>query len=146
MNLSANFTYEEATHSDTALRHNIDNTPNIEQLYNIRWTALTLEKIRSFLGGYPIVVNSWYRCPALNMIVGGVPSSAHIEGFAVDFTVPEFGTVENTIKMILLGGIVQFDELVWEYDKWIHMSFDPRCRGQVFTRRAGTGYMKGLVS
>lgn len=46
---------------------------------------------------YPMVITSGYRCPAYNKSIGGVPTSAHTKGRAVDVSIvgmPEHKQVE----------------------------------------------------
>ncbi len=50
---------------------------------NILRLAAELDKIRAEWGS-AIKVTSWYRPPAVNAAVGGVPNSQHINGSAVD--------------------------------------------------------------
>ncbi|MGV3724596.1 MAG: D-Ala-D-Ala carboxypeptidase family metallohydrolase [Actinomycetota bacterium] len=50
-------------------------------------TALFMERVRAFLGGRAITVNSAYRCHYWNEKVGGEPNSYHLRGMACDFTV-----------------------------------------------------------
>lgn len=52
----------------------------------VRETAEWLEEIRRTLGGDPIHVNSWCRCPSRNKAVGGATGSFHKLGLAVDIT------------------------------------------------------------
>jgi zinc D-Ala-D-Ala carboxypeptidase len=53
----------------------------------VRETAEWLERVRAALGGRAILVNSWSRCPKHNQAVGGVPTSLHQRGIAVDLRV-----------------------------------------------------------
>jgi uncharacterized protein YcbK (DUF882 family) len=46
-----------------------------------------LETLRS-LAGTPVRVHAGYRCPRHNREVGGVPHSEHLEGLAVDVSLP----------------------------------------------------------
>lgn len=46
-----------------------------------------LELIRADLGGKPITVTSWLRCPAHNAAQRGAVNSAHLRGTAVDIQV-----------------------------------------------------------
>lgn len=46
-----------------------------------------LEMIRAELGGKPIHINSAYRPPAYNRLIGGVENSTHIDGLAADISV-----------------------------------------------------------
>jgi uncharacterized protein YcbK (DUF882 family) len=83
-NLSKNFTYEELTHSTTAKRLKINNTPNDEEKGKLKKLAETiLQPIREKYGR-PIVVTSGFRCVKLNLAVGGVKSSQHCKGEAAD--------------------------------------------------------------
>lgn len=121
--LSAHFTLEEATASQTAARLGIDNTPSEQVIQNMKHAALQLELVRMELNSNAIHVSSWYRCPALNKAVGSKPTSAHLTGFAIDFTCPTYGTPERIVNKIL-GSKIDFDQCIYEYGKWVHISFD----------------------
>lgn len=47
-----------------------------------------LERLRKNIGGFPLHINSGYRCPTHNANVGGVPDSQHILGTAADIAIP----------------------------------------------------------
>lgn len=51
---------------------------------NIIALAVELDELRAYLG-VPLIITSWYRPPAVNRAVGGVPNSTHISGHAADF-------------------------------------------------------------
>ncbi|WP_238442393.1 D-Ala-D-Ala carboxypeptidase family metallohydrolase [Desulfofalx alkaliphila] len=53
---------------------------------NIRLVHL-LERLRSGLGNYPVVITSGYRCPQHNRRVGGATGSEHVLGNAADIRV-----------------------------------------------------------
>jgi zinc D-Ala-D-Ala carboxypeptidase len=89
--LTEHFTLEEMVHSDTANACGIDNTPPPEIVTNLTRLCEVLEKIRDLCGGYPVTVNSGYRCEALNEQVGGVEDSAHRYGLGADIVIPEYG-------------------------------------------------------
>lgn len=145
MQLSPHFTLAEATHSATAQAKGISNAPTPEHLKNIQRTALMMEKVRTLLGGKAIKVSSWYRNTAVNKAVGGVPSSQHLTGLAVDFTCPSYGSVLAVCKA-LKDSDIPFDQLIWEYGRWVHIGFCncPKPRRQVLTIREGSGYVNGL--
>ena len=67
---SPNFSMDELTHSDTAARHGIDNTPNEDEKDNLYKLAMELENVRKLLNNKPIYVSSGYRCLALNELLG----------------------------------------------------------------------------
>jgi hypothetical protein len=119
-----------------------DNTPPPEVVGTLRTTAARMEEIRRLLGERVITVSSGYRCRALNRAVGGARTSAHLTGHAVDFNCHGFGDALTVCRAIAASDIT-FDQLI-EEGTWVHVSFDPRLRRQVLTRRAGGGYGLGL--
>ena len=69
--MSPHFTLEELCWSDTGVRHGVDNTPDASSLLAMESVlAPGLEDIRELLG-HPLHINSGYRSPALNHLVGG---------------------------------------------------------------------------
>lgn len=131
MNLSNNFTLEEATFSETAVRMNINNQPSAEQLENMKIAAEGMEKIRALLGK-PIRVNSWLRLPEVNVAVGGSKISSHMDGWAIDFTCAGFGD-PYTVAKALKDSDIQVDQCIHEFGRWVHVSFAPQMRGQFLT-------------
>lgn len=127
------FTYEEMVASQTAARRDIDNEPKDAQtLLNLLSTANHMLDVRELLGNKPIIISSGYRSPKLNKAVGGSNSSAHTKGWAVDFTCPGFGTPLQVARAIDSSSI-KFDQLIHEFDSWVHISFDPQMRNQLLT-------------
>lgn len=118
-----------------------DNTPTPEVLKHLMVTATGLEEVRKVLGAYGLRINSGYRSPAVNKAVGGAPSSAHLTGYAADFVCPRFGSPLVCARAIVREGL-KFDQLIQE-GTWLHISFDPKMRGDVLTKIPG-GYRKGL--
>lgn len=113
----------------------IDNWPTIEERARLRKLCQYLEKVRDLLGGSPITVKSAYRNEAVNRAVGGTPTSAHRFGYAADISVK--GKTASSVARIIMshGG---FDQLIYEPSRGIvHVSIDPRMRGQVLTQRSG---------
>ena len=115
------FTYGECTRSTTAIRNNIDNTPNEEQLASLKALCFNfLDKVRDTCNR-PISPFSMFRCFQLNVLVGGAKNSQHMNGEAVDF-LPTGLTVMQTMKLILQNDI-EFDQLIDEYGSWVHASY-----------------------
>jgi len=146
------FRMAEFLHSDTAVRHKLDNTPSKEHGRNLRRTMQYMEVIRSELGYGPIKITSGYRSPKVNALVGGVPDSDHALGYACDFyfvrwpihlAAPELATAlvgHPTIK-------IPFDQFILEKDRGVmHISFHPRARKQILTQlgAAGSKIVKGI--
>ena len=122
MKLSEHFSLIEFTRSQTASRHGIDNTPNEEQIENLKTLAKGLEDVRTKLGGNPINISSGFRCEALNDRLGSKRTSRHILGLAADFTCDRYGDVDDVFS-VLADSSIEFDQLILEYDAWIHISF-----------------------
>jgi zinc D-Ala-D-Ala carboxypeptidase len=147
MQLSPHFSLSELTVSGWAKEHGVSNVPtDTELLENLKFTADGLERIRTILHDHPILISSAYRSDRVNAAVGGVANSAHRLGLAADFTCPAFGDVTRVCHALANSGMV-FDQLIWEYGRWVHVGFrrhGPQ-RGQVLTKRKGiAGYTKGL--
>lgn len=144
-NLSAHFTLEEATFSDTAVRQGINNQPSAKQLANMTIAAENLEKVRELLGK-GIHVNSWLRLPELNVAVGGSKVSSHMDGWAIDFTCSGFGDPLAVCKAIDAAGI-KYDQMIHEYGRWTHISFAPEMRQQALTiMKPQNKYIQGIWS
>jgi hypothetical protein len=149
MKLSEHFTLEEATFSETAIRNRLTNIPSDTVIQTMKQAATKMEVVRTVLGNLPIVVTSWYRSKQVNRLVGSSDTSAHPQGFAIDFKCPKFGSPLDIIKALVDAG-VKFDQVIQEGGEygWVHISFDPRMRGQVLTAifRKGqkTTYKVGL--
>lgn len=132
----SHFTTEELCASSTAERLEIANVPPPDVSEHLKTTLAGMEEVRALLG-YPVIVDSGYRCPALNKAVNGAPNSAHLSGYAVDFTCPEFGPPKQIVNAIWWSSI-QFDQIIYE-GTWVHISFDPRQRRESLTAHFGAG-------
>ncbi|RJO67433.1 MAG: DUF882 domain-containing protein [Myxococcales bacterium] len=71
-----------------------------------------LEDLRERVG-WPLVVNSAYRCPEHNAAVGGKPKSKHLEGIAADvccrnLSVDDLARAAETIPAFRRGGIGKY--------------------------------------
>jgi urease beta subunit len=119
MNLSPNFTLEEMTASETAVRHGIDNTPDNDVLMNLRRMALFLEEVRKVLDK-PIHINSSYRSTEVNAKVGGKSTSQHCRGTAADIKVKGM-TPDQVVTAIVKSGL-QYDQVIRVFDSWTHLS------------------------
>ena len=130
------FTIDELTWSTTAVMHNINNNPP-------SFIKENLEKLIEFLNplreawGSGIRINSGYRCPELNKAVGGVDTSAHKEGWAVDMY-PVNNKFED-FKQFIIAYLKDknFDQCIVERSgrsQWIHLGLysNHRQRKQIF--------------
>jgi len=119
---SPNFSMDELTHSDTAARHGIDNTPNDNELDNLLITAMEMENVRELLGNNFIHISSGFRCVELNTLIGSKKTSSHVRGLACDFTARGYGN-PNDIVSAIVNSDINYDQLILEYDSWVHISF-----------------------
>lgn len=121
MELSQHFTLKELTHSNTAIRKGIDNTPSQEVINNLKELCVNvLEPLRQKLGK-PLRVTSGYRSPKLNRLIGGAKKSQHIEGKAADIQVDGMST-EELFQLAI--ATVPFDQAIQEFDSWLHISWN----------------------
>ena len=136
--LSEHFSLDEFTASQEATRHNIKNTPSAAVVENLRMLASLLEQIRTLLGDRSIHISSGYRSLALNRYIGSHDLSAHVRGYAADFTCPAFGKPIEVAKKIAESNL-KFDQLIYE-GTWVHLSCDPQNRRQLLTARFKDGH------
>ncbi len=124
--LTEHFTVEELTASPTAKAKGIVNTPTPEHLANMKYVCeKILEPVRAHFGK-PIKINSSYRCPALNVAVGGSKTSQHVNGQAVDY---EIEGVSNKVLADWVSENLEFDQVILEFftqgdnnSGWVHTS------------------------
>jgi hypothetical protein len=127
MLLSENFTLQELTYSDTAIRKSMDNTPNEEQIENLILVCNNiLEPVRVHFKA-PVVVSSGYRSVAVCEAVGSSSKSQHTKGQAVDFEI--FGIPNKDVADWIVNNI-DFDQCIlefWNEDEpnsgWVHCSY-----------------------
>ncbi len=137
------FTVAEMLKSETAENNQINNTPSFEVEQNIEELLGVLDGLREFYGK-PIRITSGYRCAELNRLVGGVPTSAHIIGYAADLR--PVGDIFENFKASVLKWLkksrVKFDQCIIERNKntqWVHFGLYNRKgqqRGEKFYLKA----------
>jgi putative chitinase len=117
MNLTLHFTLEELTFTD---HREYDNTPNEQELANLKRLSLFLEEVKKLLGGKAIMVNSAFRSAEVNRAVGSTDKSQHRLGCACDFRVPNM-TPDEVVRAIINSDL-QYDQVIREFDRWTHLS------------------------
>lgn len=116
--LTANFKRGEFTFSEMATRKEINNSPSLVHWANLKALAETcLEPARDVMG--PIHITSGYRCHSLNTVIGGAASSQHMLGEAADI-MPTTKTL--AVLFVWLYKNSPFDQLIWEFGQWVHIS------------------------
>jgi hypothetical protein len=117
--LSEHFTLDELIYSDIAIRQNIDNRPDGNVVINLTRLAKLLEQVRK-LFNKPIRINSAYRSPEVNNLVGSKPSSQHCNGCAADIRIDGYSPDE--IVKVISKSDIKYDQLIREFDSWVHIS------------------------
>ena len=117
-----NFKISELIYSETAIKNNINNMPDINSLDNLlNLIYYCLQPARELLNA-PMTITSGFRNPLVNRLVGGINSSQHLYGQAADFIIK--GMTPNQIISIIKTSKIEFDQLINEYDKWVHISYN----------------------
>ncbi len=129
MKLSPHFDLSEFTTSEVAARKGIINDPPELIVEKLKATAAGMEQVRKLLGDRPVLISSGYRSAGLNKAVGGSKTSQHVVGEAVDFTCPSFGPPRQIVEALI--GKLSYDQLILEFDRWVHISFSDAPRKQV---------------
>ena len=154
MQLSKNFSLQEMIKSETALRHDMDNTPKTTEIANL--VALCEKVLQPVRDHYQkgVKVNSGYRAPEVNAKVGGSKTSDHCKGMAADIEIPG---VPNHELAKWISENLTFTQLILEFytlgvpdSGWVHVSYDPAdLKKQEMTaikRDGKTVYLPGLVA
>ncbi len=155
MQLTEHFNLSEFTKSQQAVRHGIDNTPNPQQVENLRQLCINvLEPIRVWFKK-PVFISSGFRNEAVNSMAGGSKTSDHMKGEAADIEI--FG-IDNCALALWIKENCKFNQLILEFHNhaadinsgWIHVSYrSSNNKNEVLTaRRLPTGktqYLPGLV-
>ena len=145
MQLSEHFALGEFTKSNYPEVYNIPSHVAIENMKRICGWLEVLRKryndrnysstpgLSSEGGEYPIVINSGYRSPQLNKRVGGVSTSNHLTGCAVDIRCSGIEqAIEYAAILIEYSKEINqdYDELFIEKNKygryWVHFAVRPK--------------------
>jgi hypothetical protein len=126
MNLSRNFSLQELTKSDTAIRKGIDNNPNADQIEKLKALCENiLQPVRDHFGR--VKVTSGYRSVELCTAIGSSVNSQHAKAEAADF---ECVGVDNAELADWIYANLNFDQLILEFytpgepnSGWIHCSY-----------------------
>ena len=145
--LSANFSLEELTKSQTAERQSIPNNPDEDGIYYLRMVAeKILQPVRNRYG-IPFTVSSGFRSVDLCLAIGSKATSQHTKGQAVDFEVPG---ISNMDLSYFIKTTLDFDQLILEFYRggntgWVHCSVADTPRKDLLTYDKSNGYRKGLI-
>lgn len=122
--MTPHFTLAELTHTDHRV---FDNTPNEQELANLKRLALFLEQVKTVLGGKPIIINSAFRSKQVNDAVGSKDTSQHRIGCAADIRVPSM-TPDQVVRAVIASDL-GYDQVIREFDRWTHISIPNQTGG-----------------
>lgn len=140
MRLTTHFWLDELLKSDTAARLGIAEQfdPPAAIIENLTTLAKQLEVVRAILGSTPILISSGYRCERVNDAVpGSSRESAHLQGLAADFIAPSFDTPAAICRRLNTARNLEFDQVIYEYGRWVHFGLRPQMRKQVLSKFVG---------
>ena len=121
--ISENFTLEELCHSNTAKAKGIDNIPNEAQIVNLKKLVINLLQPLRNIWKKPIIINSGFRSEKTNKAVGGVQTSQHKEGKAVDLRVDN----PRRLQQELINSGLEWDQSILYDDGrnyFLHLSYN----------------------
>jgi uncharacterized protein YcbK (DUF882 family) len=140
--------------SETALRHDMDNTPGEAEIASLRLLCeKILQPVREHYGK-GVKVNSGFRHPEVNAKVGGSKTSDHCKGQAADIEIPGVANADLALHIV---DTYKFTQVILEFytpgvpdSGWVHVSYDPaNLKSQVLTATKKDGktvYLPGLVA
>jgi len=127
MKLSPNFTLQELTFSEIAVRKGIPNDPNVQQIEALRVLCINiLQPIRDYFK-MPLSVSSGYRSVELCEAISSSRASQHARGEAADFEI--FGVHNKEVSDWIVKNL-DYDQCILEFwspddpnSGWIHCSY-----------------------
>ena len=98
-----------------------DNKPTMQHVANMVYGCLMLlEPAREIAG--PILINSGFRNPRVNALVGGVRNSQHLQGQAADIRPRDPAQFQRLVDFLKTHNMT--DQLLTG-NGWLHISWNP---------------------
>ena len=122
MQLTPHFTLEElaGTSKREFKQKNLDEAQ--KQMGKMYQLAGFAERVREIIG-HPLIINSGYRCVALNNALKGSLTSQHLLAEAIDIRTN--AKTPNEIFQILVASDLKYDQIILEKvgnAQWVHVS------------------------
>ena len=111
------------------------NVPTMQHVVNMTYGCLMLLEPARLLVG-PIIINSGYRSPRVNTLVGGVKNSQHLLGQAADIRSKDPRQFQHLVDFLKAHDLT--DQLLTG-NGWLHLSWTPFATPRHFVR---IGYYK----
>ena len=135
------FNLSEFFRSSTAAKNDIKNEPSpAERATIVRNINLLVDNVLDPVRdkfSTPVIITSGYRCPRVNMLVGGSKNSQHMSGCAADFHVGGFTPLMMYQVFLYIFDTLAFDQLIYYHSKnIIHVSYVDNCnRHEAFIKK-----------
>ena len=145
--LSKHFDLYEMCRFDKYGYSNFPATNVKEVIENLRCLCAVLEVVRQSLRDdftgkdIPLFVNSGYRTPAVNKLVGGVPCSNHLLGLAADIRSLVYppGQLFERIRSLANLDVIQCGQVIL-YPTFVHFSINRIIHKNQFLKKVGNHY------
>ena len=112
-----------------------DNLPTPQVLFNLKYGCqYLLEPARREVG--PIIINSGFRNPRVNALVGGVNNSQHLLGQAADIRPKDPRQFQRLVDFLRAN---EYTDQLLTGNGWLHISWCPFAAPRHFVR---IGYYK----
>ena len=118
------------------LRKYPENVPTMQAVANMTYGCLMLLEPAREAIGCPIIINSGFRNPRVNTLVGGVRNSQHLLGQATDIRPRDPALFQRLVAF--LRNCKYTDQLLTG-NGWLHISWSPFTPPRHFVR---IGYYK----
>ena len=113
-----------------------DNIPTVQQIANMAYGCRQLLEPARKAIGCPIIVNSGFRNPRVNALVGGVRNSQHLQGQAADIRPKDPQQFQRLVDFLKSHDLT--DQLLTG-PGWLHISWNPFSPPRHYVR---VGYYK----
>ena len=112
-----------------------DNLPTPQVVFNLKYGCqYLLEPARREVG--PIIINSGFRNPRVNALVGGVNNSQHLLGQAADIRPKDLRQFQRLVDFLRAN---EYTDQLLTGNGWLHISWCPFAAPRHFVR---IGYYK----
>ena len=113
-----------------------DNIPTVQQIANMAYGCRQLLEPARKAIGCPIIINSGFRNPRVNALVGGVRNSQHLQGQAADIRPKDPQQFQRLVDFLKSHDLT--DQLLTG-PGWLHISWNPFSPPRHYVR---VGYYK----
>ena len=103
------------------LKKHPENFPTMQAVANMTYGCLMLLEPARFHVG-PIIINSGFRCEAVNSKVGGVRNSQHLVGQAADIRPLNPGQFQSLVDFLKEN---EYTDQLLTGPGWLHVSWSP---------------------